>query len=253
MIGNRILVLSPHPGQVKAELNASGTAMTAAARLSRCRTASTTCCSPSSIEESGERLTADGTAPASYRGRNSSARRLDAEQYRRWSQRPLSAWERIVNITAVRKRLILVLLAADLAGSMRAGSTTRCCSRPSATRSRRLWDAMMQRRAAGARWSSIKVLLMGYAVGIVLAAVLTTLRRLDPHRHGLLLDTLTAMFNPLPAIALLPLALIWFGLGNGSLDLRADPFGAVAGRAQHAFAAFWRSAIRCGWPGRTTA
>src|SRR3546814_6692588 len=27
----------------------------------------------------------------------------------------------------------------------------------------------------------------------------------------------TAMFNPLPAIALLPLALIWFGLGEGSL------------------------------------
>ena len=32
-----------------------------------------------------------------------------------------------------------------------------------------------------------------------------------------LIDTLTSMFNPLPAIALLPLALIWFGLGNGSL------------------------------------
>ena len=32
-----------------------------------------------------------------------------------------------------------------------------------------------------------------------------------------LLETLTSMFNPLPAIALLPLALIWFGLGNGSL------------------------------------
>ncbi len=25
------------------------------------------------------------------------------------------------------------------------------------------------------------------------------------------------MFNPLPAIALLPIALVWFGLGNGSL------------------------------------
>ena len=25
------------------------------------------------------------------------------------------------------------------------------------------------------------------------------------------------MFNPLPAIALLPLALLWFGLGTGSL------------------------------------
>jgi NitT/TauT family transport system permease protein len=32
-----------------------------------------------------------------------------------------------------------------------------------------------------------------------------------------LLETLTAMFNPLPAIALLPLALIWFGLGAPSL------------------------------------
>ena len=32
-----------------------------------------------------------------------------------------------------------------------------------------------------------------------------------------LLATLTAMFNPLPAIALLPLALLWFGLGTPSL------------------------------------
>jgi len=32
-----------------------------------------------------------------------------------------------------------------------------------------------------------------------------------------LLETLTSMFNPLPAIALLPLALIWFGLGAGSI------------------------------------
>ncbi len=31
------------------------------------------------------------------------------------------------------------------------------------------------------------------------------------------LETLTAMLNPLPAIALLPLALLWFGLGQGSL------------------------------------
>ncbi|OYX67829.1 MAG: ABC transporter permease [Rhizobiales bacterium 32-66-11] len=32
-----------------------------------------------------------------------------------------------------------------------------------------------------------------------------------------LLSTLTAMFNPMPAIALLPLALLWFGLGVPSL------------------------------------
>jgi len=31
------------------------------------------------------------------------------------------------------------------------------------------------------------------------------------------MSALTALFNPLPAIALLPLALLWFGLGAGSL------------------------------------
>ncbi|MDQ0348826.1 ABC-type proline/glycine betaine transport system permease subunit [Ancylobacter vacuolatus] len=30
-------------------------------------------------------------------------------------------------------------------------------------------------------------------------------------------QTVAAMFNPLPAIALLPLALLWFGLGEKSL------------------------------------
>ena len=65
-------------------------------------------------------------------------------------------------------------------------------------------------------WSSIKVLLMGYAAGVTLAAILTALAITT--RIGTdFLETLTSMFNPLPAIALLPLALIWFGLGNGSL------------------------------------
>jgi NitT/TauT family transport system permease protein len=60
------------------------------------------------------------------------------------------------------------------------------------------------------------VLLIGYAAGIALAAVLTTVA--ISSRVGTdFLETLTSMFNPLPAIALLPLALIWFGLGNGSL------------------------------------
>ena len=51
---------------------------------------------------------------------------------------------------------------------------------------------------------------------IVLAFVLTTLA--VSTRFGRdLLSTLTSMFNPLPAIALLPLSMLWFGLGQGSL------------------------------------
>src|SRR5438093_4894865 len=57
---------------------------------------------------------------------------------------------------------------------------------------------------------------MGYAAGIVLAAIFTILA-ISTRIGTDFLETITAMFNPLPAIALLPLALIWFGLGNGSL------------------------------------
>ncbi|CAA2107016.1 Putative aliphatic sulfonates transport permease protein SsuC [Methylobacterium bullatum] len=63
---------------------------------------------------------------------------------------------------------------------------------------------------------SLVVLLQGYLAGIVLAFLLTTLAVSTQFGRDLL-STLTAMFNPLPAIALLPLALLWFGLGSGSL------------------------------------
>ncbi|MGY8525572.1 ABC transporter permease [Paracidovorax citrulli] len=63
---------------------------------------------------------------------------------------------------------------------------------------------------------SLGLLLQGYAVGVVLALTLTGLA-VSTRLGRDLLDTLTAMFNPLPAIALLPLALLWFGLGADSL------------------------------------
>lgn len=64
--------------------------------------------------------------------------------------------------------------------------------------------------------ASLAVLLQGYLLGIAAAFVLTTLA-VSTQIGRDLLATLTSMFNPLPAIALLPLALLWFGLGNGSL------------------------------------
>lgn len=62
---------------------------------------------------------------------------------------------------------------------------------------------------------SLQVLLTGYVVGVAIAGVLTSLAiATTPGRD--LLELLTALFTPLPAIALLPLALVWFGLGTGS-------------------------------------
>ncbi len=64
--------------------------------------------------------------------------------------------------------------------------------------------------------TSLSTLAMGYVLGLACAGLFTALA-VATEVGARLLSTLTAMFNPLPAIALLPLALIWFGLGPASL------------------------------------
>jgi NitT/TauT family transport system permease protein len=129
--------------------------------------------------------------------------------------RPLSAWERLSNMTAVRRVFILVVLAA----SWQAYSVPldNPLIFPTFTETlRSLWNVTITGELPARIYATLKVLLMGYAAGVSLAALLTTFA--VSTRIGTdFLSTLTAMFNPLPAIALLPLALLWFGLGNPSL------------------------------------
>jgi NitT/TauT family transport system permease protein len=64
--------------------------------------------------------------------------------------------------------------------------------------------------------ASLYLLATAYAIGIALAAIFTALA-ITTRLGTDVLEALTSMFNPLPSIALLPLALIWFGLGSPSL------------------------------------
>jgi NitT/TauT family transport system permease protein len=129
--------------------------------------------------------------------------------------RPLSAWERLTNITAVRRVFILVVLA--LLWELYARWVNNPLMFPSFSETLwSLWDASLRGPLLNRVWTSIQVLMIGYAAGIALAAAFTALA--VSSRIGTdLLSTLTSMFNPLPAIALLPLALLWFGLGIPSL------------------------------------
>ncbi len=79
-----------------------------------------------------------------------------------------------------------------------------------------LYDAMLSGELFSKGLNSVRLLLQGYATGLLLATLLTTLAILTTIGNDFL-ETLTAMLNPLPAIALLPLALIWFGLGDKSI------------------------------------
>jgi NitT/TauT family transport system permease protein len=129
--------------------------------------------------------------------------------------RPLTAWERLVNNTFARRVFILVVLA--VAWELYARWLNNPLMFPSFSEMNvALWDATIRGPLIERTLTSIQVLLLGYACGIALAAVFTTIA--VSTRIGTdLLSTLTAMFNPLPAIALLPLALLWFGLGIPSL------------------------------------
>jgi len=130
-------------------------------------------------------------------------------------EKPLSTWERIYNLAAVRKLAILVLLALCWEIYARWLDNPLLFPTFSATLEA-FFDGFAHGALLGRAWTSIRILLIGYSAGIAAAAVLTVIA--ISSRIGTdLLETLTAMFNPLPAIALLPLALIWFGLGAGSI------------------------------------
>lgn len=79
-----------------------------------------------------------------------------------------------------------------------------------------LWAAIVSGELPDRTLTSLRVLLTGYLIGVTIAAVLTAFAALS--RWGSeALSLLTSMFNPLPAIALLPVALLWFGIGTPSL------------------------------------
>lgn len=131
------------------------------------------------------------------------------------AERALPLGQRIWQQSAVRKAVILLLLALLWELIARWQDNDLLLPTFSQTAQAFANDLRSGELLTKAR-ISIGVLLQGYLLGIATAFVLTTLA-VSTQLGRDLLGTLTAMFNPLPAIALLPLALLWFGLGNGSL------------------------------------
>jgi NitT/TauT family transport system permease protein len=141
--------------------------------------------------------------------------RLDAVGAIGDAARPLSLFERLAENTIVRRLVILVVLGAIWQAYATWVANPLLFPTLSETLDA-LWEAVVRGPLIERTLTSIQVLLMGYGIGLALAAVFTTLA--VSTRVGTdLLSTLTSMFNPLPAIALLPLALLWFGLGYKSL------------------------------------
>ena len=130
-------------------------------------------------------------------------------------QRPLSLWQRLGNVGTLRKAFIVLVLALIWEGYARWLDNELLFPTLTATL-QAMWSATETGVLPARAWASLSVLLAGYSIGVALAfllAVIAVTTRIGSD----LLETLTSMLNPLPAIALLPLAMLWFGLGSQSL------------------------------------
>ena len=65
-------------------------------------------------------------------------------------------------------------------------------------------------------WETLSVILQSFAISVVLAIVLTGLAVSNAWMRQVL-SVMTGIFQPLPSIALLPMAILWFGFSRESL------------------------------------
>jgi NitT/TauT family transport system permease protein len=129
--------------------------------------------------------------------------------------RPFTLLERLGQAGWLRKGILLLVLAALWEAVAR--YTNNDLLLPGAVQTgRALIEGVVSGELPRYVGVSLWVLLQGYLAGVAGALLLTSLA-MSTRVGRDLLETLTAMFNPLPAIALLPVALLWFGLGKGSL------------------------------------
>jgi NitT/TauT family transport system permease protein len=130
-------------------------------------------------------------------------------------ERKTGLWEKFYGNTVLRKAVLLVVLAAlwEFYARWRNNPLTFPTLSETVTALVASLRTGALTRAVGA---STILLLKGYGLGLLLAVALTAFASVS--RIGSdLLETLTSMFHPLPSIALLPIAFIWFGLGTNGV------------------------------------
>jgi len=131
-------------------------------------------------------------------------------------ERPLSLIERLWNVNGVRKAAVLLGFIVLWESYTRLAGVPTILFPSFSQTCVAIYQAFTDHRLLSKIIFTMTSLLMGYAVGLAVATVLVFLASMW-RIWADVLTTATAMFNPLPSIAILPLAMLWFGLGTFSL------------------------------------
>jgi NitT/TauT family transport system permease protein len=149
--------------------------------------------------QSSSEVNASSTTPGTSRARKGTSRL-------RWSSLPTVARRSIL--------LVAIVLLWQLYVSV-SGVSPLLVSSP-AKIAEAFWEGWASGELAAATLVTLEILGLGMLVGMCLAAVLTTFATWTRIGEDVLV-LLTSMLNPLPAIAILPLAILWFGLSPAAL------------------------------------
>lgn len=125
-----------------------------------------------------------------------------------------SYWARLP--VALRRAILLVALIAVWQVYVSASGVSPLVFSSPGDVASALWKGWTSGELAKATLTTLKILAIGMGIGIVVAAVLTTLATWTRIGDDVL-SLLTSMLNPLPSIAILPLAILWFGLSSSAL------------------------------------
>jgi sulfonate transport system permease protein len=143
--------------------------------------------------------TASSTTPGTSRARKGISRL-------RWSSLPTVARRSILLVAIVLLWQVYVSVS---------GVSPLLVSSP-AEIAEAFWEGWVSGELAAATLVTLEILGVGMLVGMCVAAVLTTFATWSRIGEDVLV-LLTSMLNPLPAIAILPLAILWFGLSPTAL------------------------------------
>ena len=128
-------------------------------------------------------------------------------------------WTRLVNAGAIKKAIVIVVLCVAWELVVRVLNVNKLLFPPFSDivlglvrglgvgGSGELWSYI---------WETLSVILQSFAISIVLAVVVTGLAVSNAWAREFL-SVMTGIFQPLPSIALLPMAILWFGFSRESL------------------------------------
>lgn len=128
--------------------------------------------------------------------------------------RPPIGWARMP--VSVRRTLLLAGLIGLWQAYVSLSNVNPLLFSSPAQTARAFWNGWADGSLSGTTWTTLKILAIGIGIGAFVAALLTIFATLTTVGEDLL-TLLTSILNPLPGVAVLPLALLWFGLSTNAI------------------------------------